>query len=250
MPSSSKTAADAVFEFRNVSKSYKMGDATVYALDGVDVRVETGEFLAILGPSGSGKSTLMHIMGCMDQPSEGEVVLDGTVVSTIPKGKLAKIRRAKIGFVFQSFNLLPKLSVLENVMLPLIYSYASRGEARRRSAEVLDTVGLADRMSHMPSQLSGGQRQRVAIARALVNDPRVILADEPTGNLDTESARRVLQLFEDLYQRGRTIVLVTHDPRVADVAKRTIVVEDGKVSESGELTRFVQPVRGGEGGAS
>jgi len=250
MAAPTETPAAAVFEFRNVSKSYKMGDSTVYALDGVDVRVETGEFLAILGPSGSGKSTLMHIMGCMDQPTEGEVVLDGTMVSTIPKRKLAAIRRAKIGFVFQSFNLLPKLSVLENVMLPLIYSYTSHAEARRRASEVLDTVGLADRMSHMPSQLSGGQRQRVAIARALVNDPRVILADEPTGNLDTESARRVLQLFEDLHQRGRTIVLVTHDPRVADVAKRTIVVEDGKVSESGELTRFVEPVKSGKGGTS
>ncbi len=250
MAVSAEKPTNAVFEFRNVSKSYKMGEATVYALDGVDVRVETGEFLAILGPSGSGKSTLMHIMGCMDQPTEGEVVLDGTMVSTIPKRKLAGIRRSKIGFVFQSFNLLPKLSVLENVMLPLIYGYTSRTEARRRASEVLDTVGLADRVRHMPSQLSGGQRQRVAIARALVNDPRVILADEPTGNLDTESARRVLQLFEDLHQRGRTIVLVTHDPRVADVAKRTIVVEDGKISESGELSRFVEPVKSGEGGAS
>lgn len=250
MAAPTEKPTDAVFEFRNVSKSYKMGEAIVYALDGVDVQVETGEFLAILGPSGSGKSTLMHIMGCMDQPTEGEVVLDGTMVSTIPKGKLAGIRRAKIGFVFQSFNLLPKLSVLENVMLPLIYGQTSRAEARRRAAEVLDTVGLADRIRHMPSQLSGGQRQRVAIARALVNDPRVILADEPTGNLDTESARRVLQLFEDLHQRGRTIVLVTHDPRVAGVAKRTIVVEDGKVSESGELTSFVGPVMSEEGGAS
>lgn len=250
MASPTENASDAVFEFRNVSKSYVMGEATVHALDGVDVRVETGEFLAILGPSGSGKSTLMHIMGCMDQPTEGEVVLDGTELSKISKGKLARIRRSKIGFVFQSFNLLPKLSVLENVMLPLIYCHTPKAEALRRANEVLETVGLADRVRHMPSQLSGGQRQRVAIARALVNDPRVILADEPTGNLDTESARRVLQLFEDLHQRGRTIVLVTHDPRVADVAKRIIVVEDGKVSESGKLTRFVEPVKTGGGGAS
>lgn len=231
-----------VFDFRGVSKSYKMGDATVHALNGVDLQVDDGEFLAILGPSGSGKSTLMHIMGCMDQPTAGEVMLDGIDVAKVPASRLAKVRRDKIGFVFQTFNLLPKLSVMENVVLPMLYCHVRRSEAKRRAAEVLETVGLSDRTKHMPGQLSGGQRQRVAIARSLVNDPRVILADEPTGNLDTESARRVLALFGDLHKRGRTVVLVTHDPRVADVAHRTIVVEDGKVSESGALTSFVSQV--------
>ncbi|QQL46419.1 ABC transporter ATP-binding protein [Sulfuriroseicoccus oceanibius] len=243
----SDISSEPVFEFRGVSKSYQMGESTVYALNEVDLQVREGEFLAILGPSGSGKSTLMHIMGCMDQPSAGEVLLDGEDVAKVSASKLARVRRSKVGFVFQTFNLLPKLSVLENVMLPMLYCHRKRADARKRAAEVLEMVGLSDRVGHMPGQLSGGQRQRVAIARSLVNDPRVILADEPTGNLDTASARRVLELFGELHERGRTVVLVTHDPRVADVAHRTIVVEDGRVSESGALTSFVGMVKESDG---
>ena len=224
----------AVFQFQAVAKRYQMGDETVHALRDVQVEVRVGDFLAILGPSGSGKSTLMHIMGLMDQPTDGRVIFDGEDVTRARAARRATLRREKIGFVFQAFNLLPRLSVLENVMVPLLYQRVHGSKARETARAVLETVGLAERVKHMPTQLSGGQRQRVAIARALVNNPRVILADEPTGNLDSASAARVLEMFTRLHADGRTVVLVTHDPKVAAHARRRVLVEDGRVSEEAE----------------
>lgn len=224
----------AVFQFQDVAKRYQMGDETVHALRDVQVEVRVGDFLAILGPSGSGKSTLMHIMGLMDQPTDGRVIFDGEDVTRARAARRATLRREKIGFVFQAFNLLPRLSVLENVMVPLLYQRVHGSKARETARAVLETVGLAERVKHMPTQLSGGQRQRVAIARALVNNPRVILADEPTGNLDSASAARVLEMFTRLHADGRTVVLVTHDPKVAAHARRRVLVEDGRVSEEAE----------------
>ncbi len=224
----------AVFQFEDVAKRYQMGEETVHALRDVRVDVRVGDFLAILGPSGSGKSTLMHIMGLMDQPTDGRVIFDGEDVTRARAARRAALRREKIGFVFQAFNLLPRLSVLENVMVPLLYQRVHGRQAREAARAVLDTVGLAERVKHMPTQLSGGQRQRVAIARALVNNPRVILADEPTGNLDSASAARVLEMFSRLHADGRTVVLVTHDPKVAAHARRRVLVEDGHVSEEAE----------------
>ena len=228
-----------VFRFEKVGKTYDMGEAAVHALLDVDIEVVEGEFLAILGPSGSGKSTLMHIMGLMDQPTGGHIWFDGEEVTKAGAYRRAFLRRTKVGFVFQAFNLLPRLSVLENVAVPLLYQRQSNRQARGAAAEVLELVGLGDRVKHMPTQLSGGQRQRVAIARALVNNPRIILADEPTGNLDSRSAGRVMELLHDLHGRGRTIVLVTHDPKVAACAKDRLLVEDGRVWREGQ-----------EGGAS
>lgn len=219
-----------VLEVRDVSKIYKMGDSEVRALDKVSLTINQGEFVAILGASGSGKSTLMHIIGFMDQASKGKIFLDGEDLSKLGERRRAKIRGTKIGFVFQAFNLLSRLTVLENTMLPLQYQHTSGGKAKKRAREVLDLVGLGDRVKHYPNQLSGGQRQRVAIARALVNDPRLILADEPTGNLDTENAALILNVFRQLHDEGnRTVVLVTHDPKVAEQARRRITVEDGKI---------------------
>jgi putative ABC transport system ATP-binding protein len=229
------TEAESVFQFVDVAKRYQMGEETVHALRDACLDVRTGDFLAVLGPSGSGKSTLMHIMGMMDQPTSGRVIFDGEDVTLAWPSRRAALRREKIGFVFQAFNLLPRLSVLENVLVPLLYQRIHGKQARAAAAAVLETVGLADRIKHMPTQLSGGQRQRVAIARALVNNPRVILADEPTGNLDSASAARVLDIFTRLHEEGRTVVLVTHDPRVAGHARRRVLVEDGRVSEEAEL---------------
>ena len=220
----------AVFELRDIYKIYDMGEVQVRALDGVSLNIDEGEFVAILGASGSGKSTLMHIMGFMDQATSGEVLLDGRDMSRLNENERARVRGTKIGFVFQAFNLLTRLTVLENTMLPLQYQHLAPAKAQEKAGEVLDLIGLADRMKHYPNQLSGGQRQRVAIARALVNDPRLILADEPTGNLDTENATLILDLFKDLHRENkRTLVIVTHDPRVADQAKRRIQVEDGRI---------------------
>ena len=222
MTASNQPAVTSVFAFEGVGKSYPMGDETVHALRDVDLAVNAGDYLAILGPSGSGKSTLMHIMGLMDQPSVGKVRFDGEDVTRAGAGRRAYLRRTKLGFVFQAFNLLPRLSVLENVMVPLLYQHVPRRQARDAAAAVLATVGLAERTRHMPTQLSGGQRQRVAIARALINNPRVILADEPTGNLDSASAARVLEMLSALHAEGRTIVLVTHDLHIANHARRRI----------------------------
>lgn len=222
----------ALVEFKQVEKKYTVGSGTVLALNGVDISIDQGEFVSVIGPSGSGKSTLMHMLGFLDQPSAGTIVFEGRDVSKISPRERATIRANSIGFVFQAFNLLPRMTVLQNTLLPLAYS---RGErlprkvSRQRAREVLDAVGMADRAHHRPNQLSGGQRQRVAIARALINEPRLILADEPTGNVDSAMAQTILELFEKLNGEGRTVVIVTHDMEVARHTRRWIRVRDGKI---------------------
>ena len=213
----------------NISKVYKMGDNEVIALNGVDLDIAEGEFVAIMGPSGSGKSTLMNILGCLDTPTTGSYLLDNEEVANLSEDVLAKIRNKKIGFVFQNFNLLSRISALENVALPLVYAGVSKTERINRAQELLKMVGLADRQHHMPNELSGGQRQRVAIARALVNNPKIIMDDEPTGNLDTKSSVEIMAMFKELYKQGKTIILVTHEPDIAENAKRIITVRDGKI---------------------
>ena len=213
----------------NISKVYKMGDNEVIALNGVYLDIAEGEFVAIMGPSGSGKSTLMNILGCLDTPTTGSYLLDNEEVANLSEDVLAKIRNKKIGFVFQNFNLLSRISALENVALPLVYAGVSKTERINRAQELLKMVGLADRQHHMPNELSGGQRQRVAIARALVNNPKIIMADEPTGNLDTKSSVEIMAMFKELYKQGKTIILVTHEPDIAENAKRIITVRDGKI---------------------
>jgi putative ABC transport system ATP-binding protein len=217
-------------ELRNVSKIYRLGGEEIRALDDVSLDIELGEFIAIIGPSGSGKSTLMHILGCLDSPTNGSIKLDGLMIHDASPSQLARIRNEKIGFVFQFFNLLPKLNVLQNVELPMIYSGVSARVRRERAMEALKLVGLENRTKHRPSQLSGGQQQRVAIARALVNQPKIIFADEPTGNLDSRTGEAILQLFRDLSKQGRTIALVTHDPEIAAVTPRRIEIRDGKIA--------------------
>jgi putative ABC transport system ATP-binding protein len=218
-----------IIEATSLIKHYLVGDTVVRALDDVTMSVAPGEMLAITGPSGSGKSTLMHILGCLDQPDRGRYVLAGEDVSTLRRDDLADIRNRRIGFVFQTFNLLPRLSALENVELPLLYA-GQRG-AREKAVEMLRTVGLADRMHHSPNQLSGGQRQRVSIARALINDPALVLADEPTGNLDTRTGEEILALLNSLNEGGRTIVIVTHDVALARRCRRQIHIRDGKITD-------------------
>ncbi len=220
---------DPLLELRGIAKHYDMGETVVRALDGVDLKIWEGEFTAILGPSGSGKSTLMHLLGFLDQASGGEMYFDGENVSGIGPNQRAMIRADKIGFVFQTFNLLPRLSVLENVILPTSYSRTAQQRVRDRARSALDRVGMADRAGHRPSQLSGGQRQRVAIARALMNEPRLILADEPTGNLDSTTARSILDLFKELNAQGGTVLIVTHDEKVARHTRRQIHVLDGRI---------------------
>ncbi|HTL04345.1 MAG TPA: ABC transporter ATP-binding protein [Gemmatimonadales bacterium] len=221
--------ADAVIVVRNLKRDYVMGSETVRALRGVDITIRRNEFVAIMGPSGSGKSTLMNLIGCLDSPSEGEYWLNGHRVSELGDDELARIRNREIGFVFQTFNLLPRASALQNVELPLIYGGTSSKERRKSASEALQRVGLGDRMTHRPNELSGGQRQRVAIARALVNHPSIILADEPTGNLDSKTSEEILQLFEQLYRDGQTIILVTHEHDIAAHARRQIHLKDGKI---------------------
>ena len=213
----------------NIIKTYQMGDTLVAALAGVSLDVREGEFTAIMGPSGSGKSTMMNILGCLDRPTSGSYLLDGQEVSTLTDDELALTRNKKIGFVFQTFNLLPRITALENVALPLIYAGVGAKERRERSAAALASVGLEQRMEHLPNELSGGQRQRVAIARALVNEPSIIMADEPTGALDTKSGEEVMDIFKTLNSYGRTIILVTHEPDIAAHAKRVIHVRDGLI---------------------
>lgn len=212
-------------------KDYDLGKVKVRALDGVDLSIEAGEFVAIMGPSGSGKSTLMHIIGCLDSPSRGEYYLDQIKVSQMEGKKLAAIRNAKIGFVFQSFNLLPHLNILKNVELPLMYAGIKGKERNNKAREILDSVGLSDRFRHKPAELSGGQRQRVAIARAIVNSPSILLADEPTGNLDSSSGGDILQIFDQLHRMGNTVIIVTHDRLVAERAQRIIQIHDGKIDD-------------------
>jgi putative ABC transport system ATP-binding protein len=223
-------AATLIIETQCLVKHYLVGDTVVRALDDVTMHVAPGEMVAISGPSGSGKSTLMHILGCLDQPDQGRYVLAGEDVSTLRRDDLADIRNRRIGFVFQTFNLLPRLSALENVELPLLYAGLPR--ARERAAEALKAVGLSDRMSHSPNQLSGGQRQRVSIARALINDPALVLADEPTGNLDTKTGEEIMTLLEGLNAGGRTIVIVTHDQVIARRCQREIHLRDGRIVEN------------------
>jgi putative ABC transport system ATP-binding protein len=219
----------ATLSLREVRKTYNSGHLEVEALRGITMDVHEGEYVAVMGPSGSGKSTLMHILGCLDVPSSGSYELAGTDVSAMSETELAEVRNRRIGFVFQGFNLLPSMSALRNVELPLVYAGASRDERRVRAIAALEKVGLADRVEHKPGELSGGQQQRVAVARALVTDPDLILADEPTGNLDSRSSADVLSLFAELHDAGRTIMLITHEADVAEVAQRVVRLRDGLI---------------------
>ena len=216
-------------EITSMCKYYTSGEAEVRALDGVDLSIERGEYLAILGPSGSGKSTLMNMLGCLDTPTRGDYHLDGSDVAKLEANQLAAIRNQNIGFVFQSFNLLEYASALDNVALPLVYAGVSYKQRKQRAAALLEQVGLGDRLDHKPNQLSGGQKQRVAIARALVNDPQILLADEPTGALDSKSGAEIEGLFNQLHSEGRTIIIVTHDNALAERTKRIITIKDGKI---------------------
>ncbi len=218
-----------VIELRDVEKVYVTGSVAVRALQGVSLRIDPGEYVAVMGPSGSGKSTLMHIIGCLDVPTAGHYLLEGEDVGEMDEVDLARVRNRQIGFVFQQFNLLPSLSAWRNVELPLTYAGVGRDERRRRAQTALERVGLAQRMAHRPGELSGGQQQRVAVARALVTDPALILADEPTGNLDSASTEDALALFDELHDQGRTIVLITHEAEVAERARRVIRVRDGRI---------------------
>jgi putative ABC transport system ATP-binding protein len=219
----------ALIELRDIRKVYDMGAEKVHALNGVDLSVERGEYLAIMGSSGSGKSTLMNLLGCLDTPSEGSYILNNVAVQELDDSQLAAIRNKEIGFVFQTFNLLARTDALHNVELPLIYAGLSRAERRERARKALEKVGLGARMHHAPNELSGGQRQRVAIARALVNDPSILLADEPTGNLDSATSEEIMALFDELHQTGNTVVLVTHEADIAEHAWRRVTLRDGKV---------------------
>ena len=221
--------AHTLIQIEQVTKTYDSGENEVQALRGIDVRIEAGEFLSIIGPSGSGKSTLMHIVGCLDSPTSGRYWLDGEDVATLSSRALAQIRNRKIGFVFQTFNLLPRATVWKNVELPLLYAGLGRDERRARALEALKRVGLDNRAKHRPNELSGGQRQRVAIARALVNEPSLVLADEPTGNLDSKTGGEIIRIFEELASGGQTIILVTHDPGIAARTQRRIQIVDGLV---------------------
>ncbi|HEX6903984.1 MAG TPA: ABC transporter ATP-binding protein [Thermoanaerobaculia bacterium] len=218
-----------LIELRDIRKVYDMGAEKVHALNGVDLTVERGEYVAIMGSSGSGKSTLMNLVGCLDTPTEGSYILNGTAVQELDDSQLAAIRNKEIGFVFQTFNLLARTDALHNVELPLIYAGLSRSERRDRARKALEKVGLGQRMHHAPNELSGGQRQRVAIARALVNDPSILLADEPTGNLDSATSEEIMNLFDELHQAGNTVVLVTHEADIAEHAWRRVTLRDGKV---------------------
>ena len=217
---------------QNITKSYEMGVQTVHALRGIDLTINASEFVAIMGPSGSGKSTLMNILGCLDIPSNGTYTLDGIDVSQMSDNEQARIRNKRIGFVFQQFNLLPRMTALKQVSLPLMYAGVGRGERMDRARQTLARVGLADRVDHRPDELSGGQQQRVAIARALAVDPNIILADEPTGALDTQTGEDILTLFAELNSQGITVIVITHDPEVAEVAQRTIWLRDGLIVEA------------------
>jgi len=218
-----------LIQITGVRKLYDLGRVVVRALDGVDLRIYRNDYVAIMGPSGSGKSTLMNMLGCLDTPSEGQYFFEGEDVAVMSDDELADIRNRRIGFVFQSFNLLPRATVQRNVELPLVYAGRPAAERAEKASRALEMVGLGDRMQHRPNELSGGQRQRVAIARALVNDPSILLADEPTGNLDSRTGEEIMQVFEELYQRGNTIILVTHEDEIAQHARRLVRLRDGLV---------------------
>jgi putative ABC transport system ATP-binding protein len=227
-----------LIDIRDITKTYDMGEEKVHALSGVTLAIERGEYVAIMGPSGSGKSTLMNLIGCLDTPSSGSYVLNGREVATMTDDELAAIRNQEIGFVFQTFNLLPRTNALHQVELPLVYSGLPRKERRERAIKALEAVNLADRMNHQPSEMSGGQRQRVAIARALINDPSILLADEPTGNLDSQTGIEIMALFDELNRRGNAIVLVTHEEDIAAHARRIVRLRDGKVLNDGPNERM------------
>ncbi len=221
-----------LIELREVWKTYRLGKVEVHALRGVSLSLEEGEFLAVMGPSGSGKSTLMHLMGCLDLPTSGTILFAGADISGLKSAELAEIRGRQIGFVFQTFNLVHTLTALENVELPMVFQGSGRSTRRARAAELLERVGLADRLHHRPSELSGGEQQRVAIARALANDPKLILCDEPTGNLDSAAGEKILETLKGLNEEGRTVILVTHDPEAAAYAKRRVQLRDGQMVEA------------------
>jgi putative ABC transport system ATP-binding protein len=223
------TDQQVLIDIQNLKKIYTMGDQLVHALKSVNLKIYKGDYMALMGPSGSGKSTLMNMIGCLDSPTEGSYILNGNDVSTMRDDDLAEIRNIEIGFVFQTFNLIPRLSALENVALPLIYAGWSKSKRLARAEEVLKSVGLGDRMDHRPNELSGGQRQRVAVARALVNNPSLILADEPTGNLDSKTSIEIMGLFEEIHKKGNTIVIVTHEPDIANHCHRIVRLRDGVV---------------------
>lgn len=228
---------EPIIAVRNLRKIYIMGDTQVNALQSISLDISKNEYVALMGPSGSGKSTLMNLLGCLDSPSSGEYFLNSTNVSTMTDSELAEVRNKEIGFVFQTFNLLPRLSALENVALPLVYAGMSKAKRLERAAEVLRAVNLGDRMDHKPNELSGGQRQRVAIARALVNHPSIILADEPTGNLDSKTSIEIMGIFEELHKLGNTIILVTHEPDIAEYAHRVVRMRDGLIES--DVTKTV-----------
>lgn len=224
----------SVIDIQGITKTYVNGKLSVPVLHGIDLQVNKGEFVSIMGPSGSGKSTFMNILGCLDRPTTGSYRLNGDEVATLSDDELAFVRNKQIGFVFQSFNLLTKLTAVENVALPMIYAGMNKKERNERAAALLSSVGLGDRMDHLPSELSGGQRQRVAIARALANNPAIIMADEPTGNLDSKSTIDVMNIFRGLYDESRTIILVTHEPEIATYASRNVVLRDGLIVEDSQ----------------
>ncbi len=226
-----ETSKKAVITLEGITKTYVNGKLTVPVLHGIDLSIYEGEFTSIMGPSGSGKSTFMNILGCLDRPTSGSYRLDGEEVAHLGDDELAYVRNKRIGFVFQSFNLLPKLTALDNVALPMVYAGVSKAERTARASQLLTELGLGTRLDHMPAELSGGQRQRVAIARALANDPAIIMADEPTGNLDSKASLDVMHIFTELYQEGRTIILVTHEPDIAEYAGRNVVLKDGLIIE-------------------
>lgn len=225
-----------VIDCTDIAKAYVMGTQTVHALRGVSFQIQRNEYVALMGPSGSGKSTMMNIIGCLDTPTKGRYILNGHDVKTLSDNELAEVRNKEIGFVFQTFNLLPRSSALANVELPLVYAGVRSSERRERAEAVMEKVGLTDRMHHKPNELSGGQRQRVAIARALINNPSILLADEPTGNLDSKTGYEIMELFEDLYSQGNTIILVTHEEDIAEHARRIVRLRDGLLESDRPVT--------------
>ena len=233
----------SIIVLKDITKTYHMGDTAVHALNHVTLGIDSGEFVAIIGSSGSGKSTLMNIVGCLDRPTSGSYQLEGKEVATLDESALAAVRNAKLGFVFQNFNLLPRMSALQNVALPLVYANMPKKERLERAAQHLEKVGLGDRMHHRPNELSGGQRQRVAIARALVNDPPILIADEPTGNLDTKSSLEIMDIFTALHRHGRTLIMVTHEPDIAAYARRILRFKDGRIVEDTQNIETQPPLK-------
>jgi putative ABC transport system ATP-binding protein len=226
-------AENALISLSGIQKRYELGEQIVYALREINLEIQRGEYAALMGPSGSGKSTLMNIIGCLDTPTAGTYILNGKEVSSMTDGELSHIRNQEIGFVFQTFNLLNRLTALDNVALPLVYTGVGKKERTERAKSALNDVGLGDRMSHKPNELSGGQRQRVAVARSLINNPSILLADEPTGNLDTNTSKEIMALFDEIHARGNTIILVTHEEDIARYAKRMVRVRDGVIEKTG-----------------